>query len=99
MEYRPRYIYAHQPLKISLQRLLNRPGFAAKLEQWRNRISCEHQMSDVYDGNILKEFSTDKYFLKYKRNYGVMLNFIFFQPYKHTTESYDNIYLTLMNLP
>ena len=28
-----------------------------------------------------------------------MLNFNFFQPYKHVTDSYGALYLTLMNLP
>ena len=28
-----------------------------------------------------------------------MLNVDFFQPYKHSTESYGAVYLTLMNLP
>ena len=101
VEYRPRYVYAYQPLKASLQLLLNRPGFAAKLEHWRDRKSPEHQLSDIYDGDVWKEFLSDKYgrFLKYKRNYGVMLNFDFFQPYEHVSESYGVFYLTLMNLP
>ena len=101
IEYRPRYVYAYQPPKASLQRLLNRPGFADKLEWWRNRDTSENQLSDVYDGDIWREFLSEKhnYYLKFKRNYGVMLNFDFFQPYKHTTESYGVFYLTLMNLP
>ena len=47
-------------------------------------------MSDVYDRRVWKEFSSDKYanFLKNKRCYGVMLNFDFFQPYKHVSDSY-----------
>ena len=101
VEYRPRYVYAYQPLKVSLQQLLNRPGFADKMELWRSRKSSENQLSDVYDGNIWKEFLSSKhnFFLNSKRSYGVMLNFDFFQPYKHTTESYGALYLTLMNLP
>lgn len=101
VEYRPRYVYAYQPIKTSLQRLLNRPGFATKLELWRSRVTLEDQLSDVYDGDVWKDFFSDKYgrFLKYKRNYGVMLNFDFFQPYKHVSESYGALYLTLMNLP
>ena len=82
-EYRPLHVYAYQPLKTSLQRLLNRPGYAAKMEKWRSRPSCENKLSDVYDGNIWKEFNSAKHdnFLKSKRNYGIMLNFDFFQPY------------------
>ena len=29
----------------------------------------------------------------------MLLNFDFFQPYKHTPESYGVFYMTLMNLP
>lgn len=101
VEYCPRFVYAYQPIKSSFQRLLNRPGFAAKLEHWRTRPTVDSKVSDVYDGNVWKEFSSDKYnkFLTYKRNCGVMLNIDFFQPYKHTTDSYGALYLTLMNLP
>lgn len=58
-------------------------------------------MSDVYDGQVCKDFSSPKYsnFMSSKRSYGLMLNFDFFQPYKHTTDSYGVFYLTLMNLP
>ena len=52
---------------------------------------------------IFEEFCSEKFdrFLLHKRNYGVMLNVDFFQPYKHTTDSYGaiNFYLTLINLP
>ena len=97
------YNYAYQSIKTSLQRILNRPGFLAKMEHWRTRYSVTDRLSDVYDGNIIlwKEFCSEKFdkYLMHKRNYGVMLNFDFFQPYKHTTDSYGAIYLTLMNLP
>ena len=101
IQYRPMYVYAYQPLKTSLQRLLNRPGYASKMEEWRNRPTCENQIADIYDGKIWKEFNTSKHsnFLKSKQSYGVMLNFDFFQPYKHTTDSYGVFYLSLMNLP
>ena len=96
IEYRPQFVYAYQPLKVSLQQLLNRPRFSAKLELWRQRSGNEDKLSDVYDGNIWKEFLSSKhnFFLKSNRNYGLMLNLDFFQPYKHTTESFGAIYLT-----
>lgn len=101
IKYRPLQVYAYQPLKSSLQKLLNRPGYAAKMEHWRDRPACENKLSDIYDGKIWKEFNSDKCdnFLKKRRNYGVMLNFDFFQPYKHTTESYGVFYLTIINMP
>ena len=99
--YKPRYVYAYQPIKQSLQRLLNTPGFAEKLEHWRARVTVSDTKADVYDGQVWKDFQTDKfnYFLKKQRSVGVMLNVDFFQPYKHVHSSYGVIYLTIMNLP
>ena len=98
---RARYEYAYQPLKQSLQKLLNCKGFAEKLEYWRKRSTVPGWKSDIYDGNVWKDFQTDKYgcFLQQKRCIGVMLNLDFFQPFKHVNESYGVIYLTIMNLP
>ena len=45
--YKPNFIYAYQPLKRSFQRLLMRPGFAAKLEHWRNREAEVDLLSDI----------------------------------------------------
>ena len=101
VKYVPRYTYSYQPIKVSLQRMLDRPGFAEQLEQWRRRQSREGFMSDVYDGQVWKDFQSEKYnkFLQNRRCYGLMLNFDFFQPYKHTPESYGVFYMTLINLP
>ena len=54
-DYRPRFVYAYQSIKTSLQRILNRPGFLAKMEHWRTRYSVTDRLSDVYDGNIIME--------------------------------------------
>ena len=99
--YKSKYIYAYQPLKKSLQRLLMRQGFTEKLEHWRNRESVPGMMCDVYDGQVWKDFNSPKYgdFLKNRRAIGVMLNMDFFQPYKHVRLSYGVLYLSLMNLP
>ena len=37
--YKLRYVYAYQPIKQLLQRLLNIPGFTEKLEHWRARVT------------------------------------------------------------
>lgn len=99
--YKPNYIYAYQPLKKSFQRLLMRAGFAEKLEHWRNREAKDDLLSDIYDGQVWKEFNSPKYgnFLKNRRACGLMLNMDFFQPYKHVRQSYGVLYLSLMNLP
>ncbi len=101
VEYRPKYVYCYHSIKQSFQKLLHRPGFVDKLEQWRNRTPHDGLLADVYDGKIWKEFCSEKHgeFLLKKRNVGVMLNFDFFQPFKHLQDSYGVLYLTLMNLP
>ena len=100
-KYEPRFLYAYQPIKQSLQRLLKIPGFEEKLEHWRTRESVPHVLSDVYDGNVWQDFQTEKFsfLLKTRRSIGFMLNLDFFQPFKHVQQSYGVIYLTIMNLP
>ena len=48
IEYRPRFIYAYQPLKASLQQLLNRPEFSAKLL----KASCLMSMMAIFGKNF-----------------------------------------------
>lgn len=101
IDYRPKYVYAYQPIKSSLQRLLNCQNIVKKLDQWRNRQTIVDTLSDIYDGQVWKDFLTEKYnnFLQTKRHLGVMLNVDFFQPFKHVTASYGVIYLAILNLP
>lgn len=61
VKYVPRYTYAYQPVKKSLQRLLHRPGFTERLEHWSSRKCTEGYMSDVYDGQVWNDFNSDKY--------------------------------------
>lgn len=49
----PRYTYAYQSIKRSLQLLLYRPGFTELLEHWRKR-QYKAYMSDVYDGQVFE---------------------------------------------
>ena len=60
IEYRPRYVYAYQPIKNSLQRLLNRPGFVNELEHWRSRCRNDSMTSDIYDGDVWADFCSEK---------------------------------------
>jgi len=99
VKYEPRFLYAYQPIKQSLQRLLKSPGFEENLEDWRTRETMPHVLSDVYDGrtSILRNLI---FFLKIEDlRIGLMLNFDVFQPFKHVQQSYGVIYLTIMNLP
>ena len=58
-------------------------------------------MCDVYDGQVWKEFmqSRDGFTLSNQRNYAVMLNVDWFQPFKHGVDSMGIVYLTLLSLP
>ena len=58
-------------------------------------------LNDIYDGKIWKEFQSfnDQPFLSESGNYALMMNFDYFQPYKHIQYSLGAIYLTVLNLP
>ena len=55
----------------------------------------------MYDGNVWKEFQSyrDSPFLSEEGNLAVMMNFDFFQPYKHIQYSMGAVYVTILNLP
>ena len=93
--------YCYKSIKESLKNLLERKGFEEDCEKWRERKTKENVMADVYDGEMWKKFSDpEEYdFFTKKRNYGVMLNVDWFNPYKHVKYSIGAIYLVLMNLP
>lgn len=60
----------------------------------------EDIMTDVYNGDIWKDFNGRKYqFFNEERNYAVMLNIDWFQPFKYTNYSVGAIYMTILNLP
>ena len=59
-------------------------------------------MTDIFDGQLWKDFQKHNGvdFLNTQRNYGLMLNFDFFQPMKHRKDySVGVLYLVLLNLP
>lgn len=80
--------------------MVNREGFEDLCESWRNRNVPDEVLMDVYEDNVWKCFNGGKYeFFTSKRNYGIMLNIDWFQPFKHTNYSVGAIYLTILNLP
>ena len=83
------------------QALLNRPGFSSSCEEWRSRRVKSGVMDDVYDGKIWNEFQcyNGQPYLSQAWNLALMMNFDFFQLYKHTTYSVGAIYCIIMNLP
>ena len=59
-------------------------------------------MTDMFDGQLWKDFQryNGNDFLNVPRNYGLMLNFDFFQPMKHRKDySVGVLHLVLLNLP
>ena len=73
--------YCARSIIEELEKFLLRKDFASNCELWRNR-----QLTDgLLDGNLWKEFQTvnGTPFLQKPRNYAFMLNFDFFQPFKH----------------
>ena len=83
------------------QALLNRPGFSSSCEEWRSRRVKSGVMDDEYDGKIWNEFQcyNGQPYLSQAWNLALMMNFDFFQLYKHTTYSVGAIYCIIMNLP
>ena len=96
----PHKTYCYRPIEKSLQLLLNRTGFENNCEKWRNLQSFPDVLTDVYDGNVWKSFSLkDKWYFSESRNYAVMLNLDWFQPFKHISSySIGAIYLVVLNL-
>ena len=95
----PALMFPYLPLRVSLQRLVSRPGFLSLCEQWRERngkIPC-NVLGDIYDGQIWKDFS--KSFLSTPCSYMLGINVDWFQPFKHTEYSMGAIYLVIQNLP
>jgi hypothetical protein len=103
LKYYPIYYYCYSSLLNSLEKLLERPGFPEKCEEWRKRVQVNpEQMTDIFAAQLWKDFQ--KYngsdFLNTPRNYGLMVNFDFFQPMEHRKNySVGVLYVVLLNLP
>lgn len=98
----PIIYYCCNSIINELEHMLSRNGIVEDCEKWRNRPLDTDNLSDVYDGQIWKDFQTFKGndFLKAPRNYGLMLNFDFFQPMKNRkVYSVGVLYLVNLNLP
>ena len=93
--------YPYMSVIQSLQRLLQDPVILKKCDDWKSRCTSEGVFSDVYDGNIWKDFLivNNSPFLLGEYTYGLMLNVDWYQPYKHSTYSIGVMYLVVMNLP
>ena len=98
----PFKVYCFNSVINQLEAMLKRPNFAQKCEHWRERNVTDGIYSDVYDGQVWKDFMTynGKDFLKLPRSLGFALNVDWFQPYTRRSDvSLGVIYLVLLNLP
>ena len=99
----PHKIYCYQSIIESIKRLVKRRNFVDHCELWRSREvrSVAQVMGDVFDGRVWRDFQTYEGvpFLAAPRNYALMLNVDWMQPFEHTTYSVGVMYLVLMNLP
>jgi hypothetical protein len=101
----PLHYYCFNSVINALERLVTKPGFPQKCEEWREDATSENLddiMTDVYQGKLWKDFAKfkNKDFLNLPRNYGLMLNFDYFQPMKHRNDySVGVLYLVVLNLP
>lgn len=97
----PFMTHCYLSLEYSLQLLLLHPSFYQDCEEWRVRRVEQGILSDIFDGQIWKEFQhyNEVSFLSQPFSYAFMINVDWFQPFKHTPYSVGAIYLTVMNLP
>ena len=106
--WRPKMIFPLPCLKTQLAVMYNRTGFEELLRKWTNRDVETGIMSDIYDGNIWKEFPSrtdiednSKFFTfeTADSNLGIMVNLDWFQPFDSSVYSCGVIYGIICNLP
>lgn len=97
----PKKSYVYYDVISSLQNLLNKPGFLASCEKWRERQTSPGWLSDVYDGRLWNEWMNFNGvpFLSVPGNLALMINLDWFQPYDHTQYSIGVMYIVVQNLP
>lgn len=96
-----RQIYVYSSIKSSLAKLYNRRDFHEKFEQWRTMGSEPDLLSNIYDGQVWKDFQyiNGKPLLQQPYNLCLKLNVDWIQPFDHTQYSMGVIYLAIENLP
>lgn len=91
--------YCYKTLASSLEDLLLRPGFERDCKLWKERRTLDGVYSDIYDGNVWKEFVA-KGFLNNDDNLALQLNVDWFQKFKRRNNiSIGVVYVTVLNLP
>lgn len=93
--------YCYKPITETIKRFLRRKHFVQICNSWRQRNIPTDMYFDVYDGQVWKDFNTEKYsnFLASGHSFGLMLNLDWFQPFQHVKYSIGVIYAVVLNLP
>ena len=103
---RPKLLFPLPNLKTQITSLYQRPDFEEQLIKWTNRHVNSGMMTDVYDGEIWKNFpsqmdnSESRFFTTETAdsNLGIMINLDWFQPFESTPYSCGAIYGVICNL-
>ena len=97
----PWLIYCFKSVRESLSDMLQKPSFIEKCELWKQRTVSDGVYSDVYDGQVWKDFLNydGVPFLSAPFNFGLHLNVDWFQPFDRTQHSEGAVYLSILNLP
>src|SRR6184192_4321198 len=100
--YQLAFIFPIINIKRQLQRLYNKKRICRK---WAARPNNDHELSDIYNRRIWKEFkdpNEDRLFFRHDvsdSNLGIMLNLDWFQPFDNSQHSVGVIYGVICNLP
>ena len=98
----PAKVYCGKSLVSQMESILQQTGLPELCEQWRTRQVEEGVLSDIYDGEVWKNFKwrNGSEFFNLERRYGLMLNVDWFQPFKRRSDySVGVIYFVVLNLP
>ena len=81
----PFKVFCYKSLIESIREFCSRSGFIQRCELWRNRVIKKNVYSDIYDGEMWRNFAeaSGEHFFSSAHNLGLMLNIDWFQPYKH----------------
>ena len=97
----PKQVYCFKKVTDSLTDLINKTNFMENCEKWRNSSTQlpDNVIGDCFEGRVWKElqYVDGEPFLAISNNFGLMLNFDWFQPTLHGSESIGVIYMVVMN--
>ena len=90
----PLKTYCYKNVINNIEQFLSRPDFEAECNKWRSRDVIQNHVSDLYDGEIWREFQTydNGLFLSQPNNYALMINVDWFQPFKRRRDISFSIY-------